>query len=107
MIVNDELDGDSLKTFEQEYKEFCLELKLSKKFPQKINAFSKPRFRQILKLLALAYRSKKYEKSVTSRNKIPFIDFFSPVKAKQIYGVPMGGIGTGTIGRSYTGEFTR
>lgn len=37
----------------------------------------------------------------------PCIDFFSPLECKQIYGVPIGGIGTGTIGRSYTGEFTR
>lgn len=35
------------------------------------------------------------------------MDFFEPIKVKQSYGVPIGGIGTGTIGRSYTGEFTR
>lgn len=35
------------------------------------------------------------------------MDFFTPLECKQIYGVPLGGIGTGTIGRSYTGEFTR
>ena len=98
---------DILKIFEEEYKEYCLEFNFSKKFPTKIYPFTKPRFKQILKLLPLAYRSKKYELNVTSRKKLPFIDFFSPVKAKQIYGVPMGGIGTGTIGRSFTGEFTR
>jgi non-lysosomal glucosylceramidase len=35
------------------------------------------------------------------------IDFFKPLKCKQIYGVPMGGIGTGSIGRSFTGDFCR
>lgn len=27
--------------------------------------------------------------------------------AKQMYGVPLGGIGSGTIGRGYAGEFCR
>jgi non-lysosomal glucosylceramidase len=36
-----------------------------------------------------------------------FIEFFTPIKLKQSYGVPLGGIGTGTIGRSFTGDFTR
>ena len=35
------------------------------------------------------------------------MDFLAPNKIQQVYGVPMGGIGTGTIGRSYTGDFLR
>jgi non-lysosomal glucosylceramidase len=42
------------------------------------------------------------EKSVDS-----FIEFFTPVKLKQGYGVPLGGIGSGTIGRTSTGDFSR
>lgn len=35
------------------------------------------------------------------------MDFYTPEIAKCIYGVPMGGIGAGTIGRGYAGEFCR
>lgn len=35
------------------------------------------------------------------------MDFFNPVAFKQIYGVPMGAIGTGSIGRTFSGDFTR
>jgi non-lysosomal glucosylceramidase len=35
------------------------------------------------------------------------MDFFSPIECRQVYGVPLGGVGTGSIGRSYTGEFLR
>merc|ERR1712127_1169023 len=35
------------------------------------------------------------------------MDFFKPVECKQIYGAPIGGIGTGSIGRSFTGDFCR
>lgn len=36
-----------------------------------------------------------------------FIEFFTPTKLRQGYGVPLGGIGTGTIGRTSTGDFAR
>lgn len=35
------------------------------------------------------------------------MDIFKPLKCKQIYGCPLGGIGCGTIGRTFTGEFCR
>lgn len=35
------------------------------------------------------------------------MDFIKLVRSKQIYGVPIGGIGAGTIGRGYRGEFCR
>ena len=37
----------------------------------------------------------------------PHMDFFNPIQIQQIYGAPIGGIGTGTIGRSFTGDFCR
>ncbi|XP_014676714.1 PREDICTED: non-lysosomal glucosylceramidase-like isoform X2 [Priapulus caudatus] len=40
-------------------------------------------------------------------NRTAFIDQLSAVKCKQIYGVPIGGIGCGTIGRGWKGEFCR
>lgn len=35
------------------------------------------------------------------------MDFYKPEPAKCILGVPMGGIGAGTIGRTFNGEFSR
>lgn len=35
------------------------------------------------------------------------MDFFKPIDCQQIYGAPIGGIGGGSIGRSYTGDFCR
>ncbi|VDD80193.1 unnamed protein product [Mesocestoides corti] len=35
------------------------------------------------------------------------LDLFNPLTVKPIYGVPVGGIGCGTIGRGYKGEFCR
>lgn len=35
------------------------------------------------------------------------MDFYKPEVAKCIYGVPVGGIGCGTIGRTFNGEFCR
>ena len=35
------------------------------------------------------------------------MDNLHPVKATQRYGSPLGGIGAGSIGRYYTGEFSR
>ena len=35
------------------------------------------------------------------------MDFFGPVKCNQMYGAPIGGIGSGSIGRSFMGDFCR
>lgn len=35
------------------------------------------------------------------------MDYYYMENGKQIYGVPLGGIGGGTIGRGYAGEFCR
>lgn len=35
------------------------------------------------------------------------MDFFKPIDCKQIYGAPIGGIGGGSIGRTFTGDFCR
>lgn len=39
--------------------------------------------------------------------KAPFIDMFNSVPLRQVYGAPLGGIGGGTITRSWRGEFCR
>lgn len=35
------------------------------------------------------------------------MDYYYTEHGKQMYGVPLGGIGSGTIGRGYAGEFCR
>ena len=37
----------------------------------------------------------------------PFIDMLKPLKCKQIFGAPIGGIGSGSIGRTFSGDFCR
>ncbi len=41
------------------------------------------------------------------RKRRPYIDNFNPVDPKHIYGVPLGGLGAGSIGRTIYGAFTR
>ena len=38
---------------------------------------------------------------------MPFMDPLNPVRMEPLYGVPVGGIGCGTIGRGFKGEFCR
>ncbi len=38
---------------------------------------------------------------------MPFMDHLNPVPMQPMYGVPLGGIGCGAIGRGYKGEFGR
>ncbi|XP_050440390.1 non-lysosomal glucosylceramidase isoform X2 [Adelges cooleyi] len=37
----------------------------------------------------------------------PIMDFLFPIRSQHMYGVPLGGIGGGTIGRGFKGEFCR
>lgn len=41
------------------------------------------------------------------QGRIPVMDYFKVQTGKQIYGVPIGGIGAGSIGRGFRGEFCR
>ncbi len=43
----------------------------------------------------------------SKRNSAVPIDYFNLLKVKSIYGVPLGGIGCGAIGRGFRGEFCR
>jgi non-lysosomal glucosylceramidase len=55
----------------------------------------------------LFFRCRKFLQKCKTKKIQSHIDFFSPLSCKQIYGAPIGGIGTGSIGRTFTGEFTR
>lgn len=48
-----------------------------------------------------------YHWKTSRRGRRVIMDYFNAEKAKQIYGAPIGGIGSGTIGRGFSGEFCR
>ncbi|KAL5005060.1 hypothetical protein ScPMuIL_018516 [Solemya velum] len=69
--------------------------------------FTMPRFRQAIQLIGLSYRYFKQWLKWKREGRKPFIDHMNPVKHSPIYGCPIGGLGCGTIGRGYRGEFCR
>ncbi|XP_076828718.1 non-lysosomal glucosylceramidase [Brachyhypopomus gauderio] len=56
--------------------------------------------------LGVRYLKWWYKKTQVDK-KAPFIDMFRALPLRQIYGVPLGGIGGGTITRGWKGEFCR
>ncbi|XP_071455588.1 non-lysosomal glucosylceramidase [Hetaerina americana] len=82
-------------------------VKMNHIFPERRNQNSKPRIRQIAKLLPLGVRYLAYYCKIAASGRQPLMDYWHMPTGKQIYGVPIGGIGCGTIGRGYKGEFCR
>ncbi|XP_031554727.1 non-lysosomal glucosylceramidase-like [Actinia tenebrosa] len=66
-----------------------------------------PRWTQIPKLVGLGWRFMKYATKKKRNGEVPYIDPYSTNPCRQVYGVPLGGIGCGTIGRGWKGEFNR
>ncbi|KNC72340.1 hypothetical protein SARC_15106, partial [Sphaeroforma arctica JP610] len=62
---------------------------------------------QIASLLGLAYRFWRYTSSVKRKGRVPFMDPMNPQELDPYKGVPMGGIGGGTVCRSWKGHFNR
>ncbi|CAF1102172.1 unnamed protein product, partial [Brachionus calyciflorus] len=77
-------------------EDYCWTLKLSYECENKLEAFGMPRIRQAISFIPLSVRYLKYHRECKKKNIQPHMDFFEPIKVKQIYGVPLGGIGTGT-----------
>ncbi|KAL5971623.1 Non-lysosomal glucosylceramidase [Taenia solium] len=67
-----------------------------------------PRFKTVAEFMPMAFRYlyKVYIPNKKSRT-MPFMDPLNPVRMESMYGVPLGGIGCGTIGRGFKGEFCR
>uniref|UniRef100_A0A0K2TER0 Glucosylceramidase n=1 Tax=Lepeophtheirus salmonis TaxID=72036 RepID=A0A0K2TER0_LEPSM len=76
-------------------------------FPEKRNQNLRPRPKQFKDLLPLSIRYSSWILECRSKKLKPNIDSFSPWNSQRMYGVPCGGIGSGTIGRGFRGEFTR
>ncbi|CAH0551459.1 unnamed protein product [Brassicogethes aeneus] len=67
----------------------------------------KPCFRIIWEMLPFFIRYLWYYIKAQFTGKSIVMDGLYPLTSKQCYGVPMGGIGSGTIGRGFRGEFLR
>lgn len=75
--------------------------------PIKCKPFFRPRLRQIPSLVGLGYRYCKLWLKKQKDGRKPYIDHMNALTYQPIYGAPIGGIGCGTIGRGYRGEFCR
>ncbi|XP_047139397.1 non-lysosomal glucosylceramidase isoform X1 [Hydra vulgaris] len=80
---------------------------LDHEFSEKPKVFVFPRLSQARKLAGMAFRYMKFTRKVKKKGKLPFIDPYAVSACKQIYGVPLGGIGAGSIGRGWKGDFNR
>ncbi|XP_037772896.1 non-lysosomal glucosylceramidase-like [Penaeus monodon] len=80
---------------------------LDHRFPEKRNQRIRPRIAQLPQLMPLFVRYLVYYMYTRAQGRKPWIDCITMMNGKQMYGVPLGGIGSGTIGRGFRGEFCR
>ncbi|KAK4884164.1 hypothetical protein RN001_000435 [Aquatica leii] len=86
---------------------YGLKLKLNHQYPENWSQCYLPRWKQVFIILPLIFRYLiDYIKSWWLRKSI-VMDYVKVVTGQQIYGVPIGGIGGGSIGRGFRGEFCR
>ncbi|XP_063225117.1 non-lysosomal glucosylceramidase isoform X3 [Bacillus rossius redtenbacheri] len=87
--------------------EYGWKVKLNHVFPERRDQNFFPKLKQIPPLLPLAFRYVRYMVSSYRHGRQPNMDYAKMLTGKQIYGAPVGGIGGGTIGRGFRGEFCR
>ncbi|XP_065168784.1 LOW QUALITY PROTEIN: non-lysosomal glucosylceramidase [Atheta coriaria] len=86
---------------------FGLKLKLNHVYPEKWSQNRIPPLHQLYQIITLIIRYVFYHFKCWWEGRRAIMDYINVQNAKQIYGVPMGGIGCGSIGRGYKGEFCR
>eukprot|EP00090_Calanus_glacialis_P001049 TRINITY_DN10747_c0_g1_i1.p1 TRINITY_DN10747_c0_g1~~TRINITY_DN10747_c0_g1_i1.p1 ORF type:complete len:818 (-),score=118.10 TRINITY_DN10747_c0_g1_i1:399-2852(-) len=90
------------------FPKFGWKVKLDHKFPETRDQFLKPTPSQVIpQLVPLGIRYLKWWTGKVRAHKKPVIDQFRPCHSKMMYGAPCGGLGSGTIGRGFRGEFCR
>ncbi|KAF6159699.1 hypothetical protein GIB67_029957 [Kingdonia uniflora] len=62
---------------------------------------------EMIHMAPIGYRLWRHVKDETSKGRVPIMDPFNKRLVTSCHGVPLGGIGAGSIGRSYKGEFQR
>ncbi|XP_041983726.1 non-lysosomal glucosylceramidase [Aricia agestis] len=87
--------------------QYGLKLPLNHEFPLQSKQIIIPRPKQIFEMMPLTARYFKYYVSKRLQKKRPIMDYVHMISAQRIYGCPIGGIGGGTIGRGFKGEFCR
>uniref|UniRef100_A0A6A7G381 Non-lysosomal glucosylceramidase-like n=2 Tax=Hirondellea gigas TaxID=1518452 RepID=A0A6A7G381_9CRUS len=87
--------------------EFGFKVPLDHIYPKKWNPYFKVRPAQAWPFIPMSFRYMKFYIQMKARKKKPFIDQLLMETSKRMYGVPLGGIGSGTIGRGFRGEFCR
>ncbi|CAF3473761.1 unnamed protein product [Rotaria sp. Silwood1] len=78
-----------------------------KEFDSSWKPFSRPRFSQLIEYVPLFLRYLRVWYALKREKRRAHMDFINPVPLQQIYGAPIGGLGCGTIGRGFKGEFCR
>ncbi|XP_053672231.1 non-lysosomal glucosylceramidase isoform X1 [Anopheles nili] len=107
------MDGDSVQSmsdFKQQVAavpQYGLKLKFNHVFSDTRNQNLRPSIRQILPMVPMALRYIPYYWKVSREGRQVLMDYWYTENGKQIYGAPLGGIGAGTIGRGFAGEFCR
>ncbi|KAE8022276.1 hypothetical protein FH972_008088 [Carpinus fangiana] len=64
-------------------------------------------FQEKMLMAPMGIRLWRYAKEEVAKGRMPIFDFFNRRAFTFQHGVPLGGIGSGSIGRSYRGEFQR
>ncbi|KAK7867239.1 hypothetical protein R5R35_000233 [Gryllus longicercus] len=88
-------------------KKYGWSVKLNHIFPEKRSQGFMPTWHQLYPIIPLIFRYLIYTIKCYFKGKAPVMDYVKTMNGKQIYGVPIGGIGCGTIGRGFQGEFCR
>ncbi|CAF1654352.1 unnamed protein product, partial [Adineta ricciae] len=78
-----------------------------KQFDPTWRPFARPRVRQLVEYIPLFMRYLRVWYKLKRAKRRAHMDFINPVPLQQIYGAPLGGLGCGTIGRGFKGEFCR
>ncbi|KAF7989594.1 hypothetical protein HCN44_008268 [Aphidius gifuensis] len=86
---------------------YGFKLQLDHKYSESWNQKVRPRLKQLPHLIPLAIRYVIYYIKIIWQGRKPLMDYINMPTGRQIYGAPIGGIGGGTIGRGYKGEFCR
>ncbi|XP_034827146.1 non-lysosomal glucosylceramidase isoform X1 [Maniola hyperantus] len=104
--MENETVGDQATDMDEPSK-YGLKLLLNHEFPLKSKQMIIPRPKQILEMLPLTARYFKYYLARKMQKRRPIMDYVHMISAQRMYGCPIGGIGGGTIGRGFKGEFCR
>ncbi|GJQ71601.1 hypothetical protein Trydic_g11303 [Trypoxylus dichotomus] len=86
---------------------YGLKFKLSHTYPEDWSQDRIPTLKQLWQMSSLIIRYIFDYIYLKWKGKEPVMNYIKLQRAKQIYGVPIGGIGCGSIGRGYRGEFCR